>query len=200
MSPPFRHTIHRLPHRHFDELFSVTPIPAELSVFSGLTFQTLRQGTNHWHYGGSTLCQSGRVRMGRLVRRSSKRSLGERALFNLFNLVLSWGVVPTLWSARLQTERRRSRRAASNSWSIWSISALDRSSLPNSMSAREDSDGVLMFLVSSFLEVLSSRRSALTFVAFVDTQKAFDTAWVEGTLVRLHDVGADVATHVPLPP
>ena len=36
------------------------------------------------------------------------------------------------------------RRAASNSSSVWSISALDRSSLPNSTSAREDSDGVLM--------------------------------------------------------
>ena len=32
-------------------------------------------------------------------------------------------------------------------------------------------------LVSSLLDVLSSRRSALTFVAFVDLQKAFDTAW-----------------------
>ena len=44
-------------------------------------------------------------------------------------------------------------------------------------------------LVSSFLDVFSSRRSALTFVVFVDIQKAFDTAWVEGTLVRFHDVG-----------
>ena len=44
-------------------------------------------------------------------------------------------------------------------------------------------------LVSSLLDVLSQRRSALTFVAFVDLQKAFDTAWVEGTLVRLHEVG-----------
>ena len=44
-------------------------------------------------------------------------------------------------------------------------------------------------LVSSLLDVLSSRRSALTFVAFVDLQKAFDAAWVEGTLVRIHEVG-----------
>ena len=90
---------------------------------------------------------------------------------------------------------------ASNSSSIWSISALDRSSLLFSTSAREDSDGVLM-LVSSLLDVLSSRRSALTFVAFVDLQKAFDTAWVEGALVRLHEVGgdrADVASRVPFP-
>ena len=53
--------------------------------------------------------------------------------------------------------------------------------------AREDSDGVLMCW--SLLDVLSSRRSALTFVAFEELQKAFDTAWVEGTLVRLHEVG-----------
>ena len=72
MSPSFQHTIHGLLHRQFDELLSVTPIPAKLSVFSGLTFQTLLQGTIQWHIGGSTSCQSGRVRMGRLMRRSSK--------------------------------------------------------------------------------------------------------------------------------
>ena len=31
--------------------------------------------------------------------------------------------------------------------------------------------------------------SAHTFVAFVDIKNAFDTAWVEATLLRLHDVG-----------
>ena len=39
------------------------------------------------------------------------------------------------------------------------------------------------------LTLCHQRRSALTFVAFIDLQKAFDTAWVEGTLVRLHEVG-----------
>ena len=55
-----------------------------------------------------------------------------------------------------------------------------------STSAREDSDGV--------------HRSALTLVAFVDFQEVFDTAWVEATLVCIHEVGgdrADVASHVP---
>ena len=44
-------------------------------------------------------------------------------------------------------------------------------------------------LVSSFVNVLSSRCSIHTFVAFFDIQKAFDTSWVEGTLVRFHEVG-----------
>ena len=80
------------------------------------------------------------------------------------------------------------RRAASNSSSIWSISALDRSSLPISTSAREDSDGVLMcWSVHSLM--FCHHADLPTFVAFVDLQKAFDTAWVEGTLVRLHEVG-----------
>ena len=38
-----------------------------------------------------------------------------------------------------------SRRAAWDSSRIWSMSALDRASLPNSTSAKADSDGVLMF-------------------------------------------------------
>ena len=33
-----------------------------------------------------------------------------------------------------------------------------------------------------------SSRTALIFIVFVDLQKAFRTAWVEGTLVRLHEV------------
>ena len=76
------------------------------------------------------------------------------------------------------------RRAASNSSSIWSISALDRSSLPISTSATKDSDGVLMCwsvhslmfchradLVSHSLLLWTSRKRL--------TQR----------LVRLHEVG-----------
>ena len=44
-------------------------------------------------------------------------------------------------------------------------------------------------LVSSLVDVWSSRRSTLTFDACADIQKAFDTSWVAGTLVRLHDLG-----------
>ena len=33
------------------------------------------------------------------------------------------------------------------------------------------------------------RASTHTFVAFVDIEKAFDTSWVEATLVRLYDIG-----------
>ena len=44
-------------------------------------------------------------------------------------------------------------------------------------------------LVGSLVSILSARSSSHTFVAFIDNQKAFDTSWVEGTLVRLFDAG-----------
>ena len=44
-------------------------------------------------------------------------------------------------------------------------------------------------LLGSLVSVLSSRSSSHTFVAFIDIQKAFDTSWVEGTLVRPFDAG-----------
>ena len=44
-------------------------------------------------------------------------------------------------------------------------------------------------LVDSLVNVLSMRASTHTFVAFVDIEKAFETSWVEATLVRLHDIG-----------
>ena len=42
-------------------------------------------------------------------------------------------------------------------------------------------------LVRSLLDVLSSSRSALTFVAFMHFHKAIDIAWVKATLVRLDE-------------
>ena len=44
-------------------------------------------------------------------------------------------------------------------------------------------------LVGSLVDLLTSQSSSHTFVAFIDIHKAFDTSWVEGTLVRLFDAG-----------
>ena len=44
-------------------------------------------------------------------------------------------------------------------------------------------------LVGSLVDLLTSRSSSPSFVAFIDIHKAFDTSWVEGTLVRLYDAG-----------
>ena len=44
-------------------------------------------------------------------------------------------------------------------------------------------------LEGSLVNVLTMRASTHTFVAFVDIEKAFDTSWVEATLVRLYDSG-----------
>ena len=57
------------------------------------------------------------------------------------------------------------------------------------MSPRVGSVGGADVLVGSLVNLLSMRASTHTFVAFVDIEKAFDTSWVEATLVRLHDIG-----------
>ena len=44
-------------------------------------------------------------------------------------------------------------------------------------------------LVGSLVNLLTIRVSTHTFVAFVDIEMAFDTSWVEVTLVRLHNIG-----------
>ena len=44
-------------------------------------------------------------------------------------------------------------------------------------------------MVYSLVEAFRLRRETHTFCAFVDIRKAFDTCWVEATLVRLFQVG-----------
>ena len=43
------------------------------------------------------------------------------------------------------------------------------------------------------------RHQVHTFVAFIDIKKAFDSCWVEATLVRLHHVGISVVFGISLP-
>ena len=58
------------------------------------------------------------------------------------------------------------------------------STLPRAVSAGGD-DAVAFSLVDS----LRLRRHEHTFVTFIDIKKAFDSCWVEATLVRLFDFG-----------
>ena len=60
------------------------------------------------------------------------------------------------------------------------------STFPNWTSPKVDSVRGADVLVGS---LVSARSSSHTSVAFFDIQKAFDTSWVEGTLVRLFDAG-----------
>ena len=43
-------------------------------------------------------------------------------------------------------------------------------------------------MVGSFVDILQTRFSTHTYIAFV-IKKAFDTSWVEATLVLLHEAG-----------
>ena len=139
----------------------------------------------------------------------------QRALLNLFNLVLSWGLFPlcgngALWCPSSNGETPVSpptvapsllRRAASNASSISSISALDRSCLPNFMSAREDSDGVLMFWSVHSLMFCRHPDLLSHSLLFVDIPKAFGMGrGHSGPPPRCGCERADVASRVPFPP
>ena len=108
----------------------------------------------------------------------------QRALLNFFDLVLGCETVspPTIAPSLL-------RRAASNSSSIWSIPALDRSSLPNSTCAREDSDGVLMcWSVHSLMFCHHADLLSHSLLSWT-SRKRLTRRGFEGILVRLHEVG-----------
>ena len=121
---------------------------------------------------------------------SRSRSWWKRTLLNLFNLVLSWGVVPTLWKRSIVVPifKRGDAGLATNYRPIslasccfklfehlvhFRIGPLISSQLDVCQGGFRWGADVL---VRSLLDVLSSRRSALTFAAFVDLQKAVDTA------------------------
>ena len=121
-------TVHGLPHRQFDALSSATPIPNRPSVFTGLT---LLQGTIQWHSGGSTFSSVGTHTEG-----SSGETFFHRVM-GLFSQLRSSQEVGGILCSPPTIAPSLLCRAASNSSSFWSISALDRSSVPNSTSAKE---------------------------------------------------------------
>ena len=115
-----------------------------------------------------------------------------------FNLVFSWSVVPTVWKRSIiVTVFKRGDPTLPNNYRPISLASLEH--LVHSRIALhvipqlDESQGGFRWgadvLVGSLVSILSARSSSHTFVAFIDIQKAFDTSWVEGTLVRLFDAG-----------
>ena len=123
------------------------------------------------------------------------------AILNFYNLVFSWSAVPTLWKRSVivpvfkrgdpsQATNYRPISLASCCFKVLEHMVLSRIG-PHICPQLDESQGGFRWgadcLVGSLVSVLSSRSSSHTFVAFIDIQKAFDTSWVEGTLVRLFD-------------
>ena len=99
----------------------------------------------------------------------------QRALLNFFNLVLSWGVVPILWKRSIVVPV-----FIAPSLSVVLLQTLRVS-------------GPFPHWTAHLFPTRRLGGRILTFVVFVDLQKTFDTAWIEGTLVCLHEVGGDRA-------
>ena len=64
-----------------------------------------------------------------------------------------------------------------------------RTSATGWTTARGVSDGGADACVYGLVDALRLRQDTHTFCAFVDIRKAFDTSWIEATLVRLHQSG-----------
>ena len=127
----------------------------------------------------------------------------QSAVLLFFNLVLSWGVVPTLWKRSIVVPvfKRGDPSLATNFRPI-SLASCCFKIFEHLVHARigphispqlDECQGGFRWgadsLVGSLVDLLSSRSSLHTYVAFIDIHKAFDTSWVEGTLVRLFDAG-----------
>ena len=127
----------------------------------------------------------------------------QSAVHHFFNLVLSWGVVPTPWKRSIVVPvfqrgdpslptNFRPISLASCCFKIFEHLVHARIG-PHISSQLDDCQGGFRWgadsLVGSLVDLLTSRSSSHTFVAFIDIHNAFDTSWVEGTLVRLFDAG-----------
>ena len=127
----------------------------------------------------------------------------QSALLDFFNRILSWSAVPAMCRRSIVVPvLKRGDASVPTNYRLISLASccvklfehliLHRIG-PHISSQLDQCQGGFRWgadvLVSSLVDVLSSRNSTHTFVAFVEIQKAFDTSWVEGTLVRPHEVG-----------
>ena len=127
----------------------------------------------------------------------------QTALLRLYNLALSCGTIPSLWkhSIVIPVFKQGDPTVAGNFRPISLASCCfkvlehlihDRIVSHVSQQLHNSQGGYRWgadLVAGSFIDVLNARSTIHTFVAFIDIQKAFDTSWVEATLLRLHEVG-----------
>ena len=123
-------------------------------------------------------------------------------LLKFFNLVLRWNVVPSSWKLShvvpvfkhgdpAEPDHYRPISLASCAFKIFERLVHGRIT-PISDRLDECQGGFRWgadACVYGLLDTLQLREDMHTFCPFVDIRKAFDTSWVEATLVRLHQVG-----------
>ena len=126
----------------------------------------------------------------------------QSAVLHFFNLVLSWGVVPTPWKRSIVVPVfKRGDPSLPTNFRPISLASCCFKIFEHLVHARigpqispqlDECQGGFRWgadsLVGSLVDLLTSRSSSHTFVVFIDIHKAFDTS-VEGTLVRLFDAG-----------
>ena len=125
-------------------------------------------------------------------------------LLSFFNLILQWAVVPSVWKSSLVVPllKRDGDPCSHDSYRPISLAScafkvfehlVHARIAPHIFSQLDECQGGFRWgadvMAYSLLDSLRLRRHVQTFVAFVDIRKAFDSCWVEATLVRLHDVG-----------
>ena len=86
---------------------------------------------------------------------------------NLFNLCLYWNDVPTMWKHSVIVPVFKTQLHRCQGGFRWGAD----------------------MMAGSLIDVLHMRSATHTFVAFVDIFKAFDTSWVEATMVELFSMG-----------
>ena len=125
-------------------------------------------------------------------------------LLSFFNLILRFAVVPSAWKSSLVVPllKRDGDPAFFDSYRPISLASCAFKVFEHLVHARiaphispqlDVSQGGFRWgadtLVCSLVDSLRLRHQVHTFVAFIDIRKAFDSCWVEATLVRLGDVG-----------
>ena len=125
-------------------------------------------------------------------------------LLSFFNLILQWAVVPSVWKSSFVVPllKRDGDPCSHDSYRPISLAScafkvfehlVHARIAPHIFSQLDECQGGFRWgadvMAYSLLDSLRLRRHVQTFVAFVDIRKAFDSCWVEATLVRLHDVG-----------
>ena len=125
------------------------------------------------------------------------------ALLNRFNLCLSWNDVPTMWKHSVIVPvfktgdhsvlgNYRPISLASCCFKVLEHMVHSRIApciSPQLHHCQGGSRWGADMMAGSLIDVLHMRSATHTFVAFVDIFKAFDTCWVEATMVELFSIG-----------
>ena len=125
-------------------------------------------------------------------------------LLSFFNLVLRFAVVPSAWKSSLvvpvikrdgdptSLDSSRPISLASCAFKVFEHLIYARIAphiLPQLNSSQRNFRWCADAMAFSLVDTLRLRRHEHTFAAFIDIEKAFDSCWVEATLVRPFDFG-----------